>query len=231
MVAWWKRILLSLLSVVAAAVVCLLSVVLWSAVKSHPVSFRSSEVLLTAAVAVAFCVIAWLFSVPIVLIIKNISRLAFLVLLGPGQLRRPGVDAGSVRGHSHASLPQPEHRIGTVPKNCPFSICRQPSPASARCFIYHCCAARKRPPAARMQCALRSPEKARIPKCWVPQVSRLRPGRPPILAVAVLKACPMQISSNRLLAPKRTDDSTDAKERAEGQLCCGPRFRIPRRNN
>jgi 4-amino-4-deoxy-L-arabinose transferase-like glycosyltransferase len=77
MVAWWKRILLSLLSVVVAAVVCLLSVVLWSAVKSHPVSFRSSEVLLTIAVTVVFCVIAWLFSVPVVLIVRNIRGWRF----------------------------------------------------------------------------------------------------------------------------------------------------------
>jgi hypothetical protein len=84
MVAWWKRILLSLLSVVVAAIVCLLCVVLWSTVKSHPVSFHSSEVLLTIAVTVAFCLIAWLFSVPIVLIIKNIRgwRFWFYWVLG-----------------------------------------------------------------------------------------------------------------------------------------------------
>jgi hypothetical protein len=92
MVAWWKRILLSLLSVVVGTVVCLLSVeiVIWGAVKthllssSHSVSFHSSELLITIAVIVAFCVVAWLFSVPVVLIVRNIRgwRFWFYWVLG-----------------------------------------------------------------------------------------------------------------------------------------------------
>jgi hypothetical protein len=92
MVAWWKRILLSLLSVVVGTVVCLLGaeIVIWIAVKthllssSHSVSFHSSELLITIAVIVVFCVVAWLFSVPVVLIVRNISgwRFWFYWVLG-----------------------------------------------------------------------------------------------------------------------------------------------------
>jgi hypothetical protein len=85
MVAWWKRILLSLLSVVVGAVVCLLGaeIVLWGAVKthlvssSHSVSFHSSELLITIGVIVVFCIVAWLFSVPVVLIVRNIRGWRF----------------------------------------------------------------------------------------------------------------------------------------------------------
>jgi hypothetical protein len=77
MVAWWKRILLSLLSVVVATIVCFAGMVVYSSLKSHPVSFHSSEVVLTVAVTVGFCVIAWIFSVPVVLLIRNVSGLRF----------------------------------------------------------------------------------------------------------------------------------------------------------
>jgi hypothetical protein len=79
MVAWWKRLLFSLASVVAAAVVCLGCVVLVSALKSHPVNFRGSEVILTVGVTVAFCLVGWIFSVPAILLVKRISGARFWV--------------------------------------------------------------------------------------------------------------------------------------------------------
>jgi hypothetical protein len=84
MVAWWKRLLFSLVSIVAAAIVCMAAIVLESAVKSHPVSFRSSEVILTLAVTVAFCLVAWVFAVPAVLLVTNIrgGRFWFYWVLG-----------------------------------------------------------------------------------------------------------------------------------------------------
>jgi hypothetical protein len=82
MVAWWKRLLLSLLSVVLATVICFLSVVLYNVMKK--VSFHGSEVILTVMVMVGFCVIAWIFTVPVVLIIRNVSgwRFWFYWVLG-----------------------------------------------------------------------------------------------------------------------------------------------------
>jgi hypothetical protein len=84
MVAWWKRLLLSLLCMIVATVFCFLAIVAYSAAKSQPVSFRSSEVLLTTAVTVGFCTVAWVFSVPVVLIITNIGgwRFWFYWVLG-----------------------------------------------------------------------------------------------------------------------------------------------------
>jgi hypothetical protein len=77
MVAWWKRLLFSLVSMVVAAVLCLGSLVLESVIKSHPGSFRGSEVILTVGVTVGFCLVAWIFSVPVVLIITNIHGWRF----------------------------------------------------------------------------------------------------------------------------------------------------------
>jgi len=77
MVAWWKRLLLSLLSMILGPVVCLLGMVLYSMAKSQPVSFRSTEVLLALAVTVGFCIIAWVLSIPVVLLITNIRGWRF----------------------------------------------------------------------------------------------------------------------------------------------------------
>lgn len=84
MVAWWKRLLFSLASMVAAAVLCLAAILIESALKTHPTSFRSSEVLLTVAVLVGFCLIGWVFSIPVVLMIRNVSggRFWFYWILG-----------------------------------------------------------------------------------------------------------------------------------------------------
>lgn len=77
MVAWWKRVLFSLVSMVAAAVVCLSCVVLESVIKSHPANIHSSEVVLTIAVTVGFCMVGWVFAVPVVLIVTNIRAWRF----------------------------------------------------------------------------------------------------------------------------------------------------------
>jgi hypothetical protein len=84
MVAWWKRLLFSLASMVAAAVLSLACILLEAALKSHPASIHSSEVLLTIAVMVGFCLIGWVFSIPVVLIIRNIrgGRFWFYWFLG-----------------------------------------------------------------------------------------------------------------------------------------------------
>jgi hypothetical protein len=57
-------------------------VVLYNVMKK--VSFHGSEVILTVMVMVGFCVIAWIFTVPVVLIIRNVSgwRFWFYWVLG-----------------------------------------------------------------------------------------------------------------------------------------------------
>jgi len=84
MVAWWKRILLSLLSVVAATVVSIVGMVLVDGLKHKQFNVRSSEVLLTIAVTVGFCLIAWVLSIPFVLLIRKIAgwRFWFYWVLG-----------------------------------------------------------------------------------------------------------------------------------------------------
>jgi hypothetical protein len=77
MVAWWKRLLFSLASMVAAAVLLLACVFLEGVLKGHPASIHSSELLLTIVVMVGFCLIGWVFSIPVVLIIRNIRGWRF----------------------------------------------------------------------------------------------------------------------------------------------------------
>jgi drug/metabolite transporter (DMT)-like permease len=77
MVAWWKRVLFSLASVVAAAVISVSGIVLESTIKNPSTTFRSSEVALTIAVTVGFCLIAWVLSAPGVLIVRNIRGWRF----------------------------------------------------------------------------------------------------------------------------------------------------------
>ena len=73
MVAWWKRLLFSLESMIAASVLCLACMLLVTSLKSHSANIHSSEVLLTVAVLVGFCLIGWVISIPAVLIIRNAS--------------------------------------------------------------------------------------------------------------------------------------------------------------
>lgn len=84
MVSRAKRILLSLLSVVVAAVVCFLAALLVTSMESDPASFQSSEVALTIGVLVCFCLVGWFFSVPAVVMVTNIRgwRFWFFWVLG-----------------------------------------------------------------------------------------------------------------------------------------------------
>lgn len=77
MVAWWKRLLFSLASMIVAAIACLTGILLVSAAKSHAVNFHSSEVILTIAVLVGFCLIGWVFSVPAVLMVTQVNGWRF----------------------------------------------------------------------------------------------------------------------------------------------------------
>ena len=73
MVAWWKRLLFALASMIAAALICLACMLLETMLNSRPANIHSSEVMLTVAVMVGFCIIAWVISIPAVLIVRNIS--------------------------------------------------------------------------------------------------------------------------------------------------------------
>ena len=69
--------LFSLLSMVVAATVCLLCVVLESVLKSHTAKIHSSEVVLTIGVMIGFCTVGWVFAVPVVLAVTNIRKWRF----------------------------------------------------------------------------------------------------------------------------------------------------------
>jgi len=58
---------------IAAAVICLACMLLETMLNSRPANIHSSEVMLTVAVMVGFCIIAWVISIPAVLIVRNIS--------------------------------------------------------------------------------------------------------------------------------------------------------------
>ena len=81
MVAWWKRLLFSLASMVAAAVISISAIIFESFIKSPTTNFRSSEIVLTIAVTVGFCLIAWILSAPVILIVRNIRAWRFWLYL------------------------------------------------------------------------------------------------------------------------------------------------------
>jgi hypothetical protein len=76
-VPWWKRLLFSLLSMVLAAALSLLGLVVVNLVQKHPVNIHSGELILTAGVLVGFCIIAWVVSAPVVLMIRDIGGWRF----------------------------------------------------------------------------------------------------------------------------------------------------------
>lgn len=79
MVAWWKRLLFSLASIVGSAVVCLAFIVLESLIGSRPASLHGSEVILTIGVVAGFCLLGWVLSAPVVLFVRNIRGRRFWV--------------------------------------------------------------------------------------------------------------------------------------------------------
>jgi hypothetical protein len=135
MVAWWKRVLFSLASMVAAVIVCLSCVVLESVLKSHPANIHSSEVILTIAVAIGFCMVGWVFALPVVLIVTNIrkGRFWFYWVLGScvGPLLMVALSALV---------------FIVFPQCCRWSIWRLLFQASRRSSICCCCAGRKPEP-------------------------------------------------------------------------------------
>ena len=86
MIAWWKRLFFSLVSVLLASLVCMGCLIAVDALRkpSAPGSVRSSEVVLTLAGTVGFSMVAWLVSTPAVLMVKNFRGVRFWVYLGLG---------------------------------------------------------------------------------------------------------------------------------------------------
>ena len=80
MAPWWKRLLFSLASILAAVVVCMGCLIAFEAVvKRQTAIIRSSEVLLTVAVTIALCLVGWVISAPFVLIVRNVRGLRFWI--------------------------------------------------------------------------------------------------------------------------------------------------------
>jgi drug/metabolite transporter (DMT)-like permease len=73
MVAWWRRLLFSLASVVAAVAVCLAGLAAFDAVfKGLKANFHSSEVGIAVGVTIALCLVGWVITAPVVLIVRNV---------------------------------------------------------------------------------------------------------------------------------------------------------------
>ena len=90
MVAWWKRLLFSLASVVAAAAVCLGSlIVVEVALKRQTAIIHSSEVALTVGVTVALCLVGWVISTPLVLMVRNVPGGRFWIYWAVGSCVGP----------------------------------------------------------------------------------------------------------------------------------------------
>jgi hypothetical protein len=84
MVSWWERVLLSLASVVMAALVCLAGVLLHSALPSHRGSLQASDLIFTGGFVVFFCSLGWVLSVPFVLVATNLRGWRFWLYLALG---------------------------------------------------------------------------------------------------------------------------------------------------
>jgi drug/metabolite transporter (DMT)-like permease len=73
MVAWWKRLMFSLASVVAAVVVCLAVLMAADVVlKGKIANIHSSEVGIAVGVTIALCLVGWVITAPLVLIVRNV---------------------------------------------------------------------------------------------------------------------------------------------------------------
>ncbi len=80
MAPWWKRLLFSLASIVAAAVVCMGCLIAFELILNRQTAIiHSSEVLLTVAVTMALCLVGWVVSAPVVLMIRNVRGLRFWI--------------------------------------------------------------------------------------------------------------------------------------------------------
>jgi len=80
MVAWWKRLLFSLASLVAAVVVCLAGLIAADAVfKGLKANLHTSEVGIAVGVTAALCLVGWVITAPLVLIVRKIPAGRFWI--------------------------------------------------------------------------------------------------------------------------------------------------------
>ncbi len=90
MIAWWQRLFFSLMSVLVATLVCLgIAFAADALFRRSSIEVRSSEAVVTIAVAVGFSMVAWFVSTPAVLIVKNFQGARFWVYLVMGSLVGP----------------------------------------------------------------------------------------------------------------------------------------------
>jgi len=90
MVAWWNRLLFSLASVVAAVVVCLGGLIVVEVVlKRQTAIIHSSEVALTVGVTFALCLVGWVITAPLILIVRNVPGGRFWVYWALGSCVGP----------------------------------------------------------------------------------------------------------------------------------------------
>ena len=84
MVSWWERVLLSLASVVMAALVCLAYVLLQGALPWHRGNVQASDLIFTGGFVAFFCALGWVLSVPVVILARHVYGWRLWVYLGLG---------------------------------------------------------------------------------------------------------------------------------------------------
>lgn len=96
MVSWWKRLILSLVSVIAADVVCCTGLIFASERDWKTLSHLFGWIIFATPFAFISSVPGWLLSIPIILLIQRVNGVRFWILWGAGTLIGPVVLFGSL---------------------------------------------------------------------------------------------------------------------------------------
>jgi hypothetical protein len=96
MVPWWKRLILSLVSVIAADVVCCAGLIIASELDWKTLAHLFDWLIFATPFAFISSFPGWLLSIPIILFIQRVNGGRFWLLWGAGTLIGPVVFFGSV---------------------------------------------------------------------------------------------------------------------------------------
>ncbi|MGO9795624.1 MAG: hypothetical protein ACLPLZ_05955 [Terracidiphilus sp.] len=90
MAPWWKRLFFSLVSIVAAAVVCMGGLIAFETVlKRQTAIIHGSEAGYLMGATIALCLVAWVVSAPVVLAVRNVRGVRFFVYWAVGSCIGP----------------------------------------------------------------------------------------------------------------------------------------------
>ncbi len=92
MASWWKRLLFSLASIVAAAVVCMGGLIAVEVVfKSQTAIIHGSEGGYLMGATIALCLVAWIVSAPVALAVRNVRGMRFWIYWVAGSCIGPAL--------------------------------------------------------------------------------------------------------------------------------------------